>query len=106
MGEILLVLTSVAGHDQATALADKILYARLAACVNLLPAMQSFYTWEGQRQCESEIALHIKTTKARYAALQELIVANHPYQLPEIIAIPVAAGLPAYLQWVENETGS
>lgn len=103
---VLLVVTSVPDQGVAQLIATQILQKKLAACVNILPEMQSLYTWNGQQQATSESALFIKTTRACYASLQDLISKLHPYELPEIIAIPVVDGLPAYLQWVRNETGS
>jgi len=78
--------------------------ARLAACVNILPRVQSVYRWQGAVESASEIPLLIKTTAANYPALENAIRAQHPYEIPEIIALPVERGLPAYLNWVAAET--
>lgn len=92
--------------DTATAdrLATGLIEARLAACVNRLAAVQSVYRWNGQTETASEVPLLIKTTAERYAALETWLVAEHPYEVPEIVALPLAAGLPAYLAWAEQET--
>ncbi|MEW6613115.1 MAG: divalent-cation tolerance protein CutA [Pseudomonadota bacterium] len=74
--------------------------AGAAACAHLLPAGQSFYLWEGELQMAEELTLLFKSAAARYADLEALIRALHPYEVPEILAVPVAAGLPAYLDWV------
>lgn len=103
-GEALLVLTSLPTKEAAEKMARDLVERRLAACVNLLAPCRSAYRWEGSVQVEEEHPLLIKTTQDRYAAVEELVREAHPYELPEIIAVPVVAGLPAYLQWVESET--
>jgi len=97
----LLVLTTMPDHQAAEALAEKILRSNIAACVNILPEMTSIYVWKGKTQHGSENQLIIKTTAARYDALQALISDLHPYELPEIIAVPITHGLPEYLNWVK-----
>lgn len=100
----LLVLTNVPDVALARALAQQLVEQRLAACVNILPAVQSIYQWQGTVEQADEITLLIKTEQARYAQLEAAIKAMHPYQVPEIIALPIVAGLSAYLDWIENET--
>lgn len=104
MPDTVLVLTNLPDHASADSLARSLLEQRLAACVNLLPAVQSLYRWQGAIETAQEVALWIKTSQARYAELEAAIRAAHPYELPEIIALPVVAGLPAYLAWVHAET--
>ncbi|MCU6432184.1 divalent-cation tolerance protein CutA [Undibacterium sp. Jales W-56] len=106
MDNFLLVMTNVPDESIAQAIIQAVLEKKLAACVNVLPAVRSFYSWNGTPQLATEIALLIKTTEAKYIALQALIQSIHPYDVPEIIGIPIAQGLPAYLQWVLQETGS
>jgi len=77
---------------------------RLAACVNVVPGLRSLYRWQGKVHEDAEALLLLKTTAARYQALQERLRALHPYELPEIVAVPVSAGLPAYLEWVAAQT--
>jgi periplasmic divalent cation tolerance protein len=77
---------------------------RLAACVSVLAQCRSVYRWQGTIGNATEIPLLIKTTEARYAAVEAAILARHPYELPEILAVPIAHGLPAYLAWVAAET--
>lgn len=101
----LLVWTNLPDRQSADALAHHVLARRLAACVNILPAVQSVYRWQGAIEEAVEISVVIKTTAARYDALQQAITAMHPYEVPEIIAIPIRAGLPAYLDWLQKETG-
>ena len=79
------------------------LEAGLAACVNILAPCRSVYRWQGAVDSAHELPLMIKTTAARYAALEAAILSLHPYELPEIIAVPVGPGLPAYLDWVAAE---
>lgn len=105
MEQALLVLTNLPDAEQARALAQTLVERRLAACVNIMPAVQSIYRWQGVVEQASEVSLIIKSTQARYAELEAAIVAAHPYDVPEIIALPIAAGLPAYLNWIVAETG-
>lgn len=102
--EVLLVLTNLPDRDAAEQLANAVVEQKVAACVNILGACTSVYRWHGAVEHAEEIPLLIKTTGARYAALEAVIRRLHPYELPEIIAVPLAQGLPGYLQWVAAET--
>jgi len=104
--ESLLVVTNLPDRESAEKLAVLLVERRLAACVNILAPCASVYRWQGEIQHDEEHPLLIKTVPARYAELEASIRANHPYELPEIIAVSVDRGLPAYLQWVEAETQS
>ena len=104
MEAALLVITNLADADSARIMARALVERRLAACVNLLPAVQSVYRWRNAIEEAAEVTLVIKTTGARYAELEQAIKSLHPYELPEIIAVPVSAGLPAYLDWIAQET--
>lgn len=84
------------------ALAEAVVGEGLAACVNHLPGIRSTYRWKGAVTTDSEELLLIKTTEARFAALKERILALHPYELPELIAVPVTQGHQAYLDWVSD----
>jgi periplasmic divalent cation tolerance protein len=99
----LLCITTCPDLDTAQRIADALVEERLAACVNLLPGMQSTYRWQGKVEHAAEVLLLAKTTRVRMPALQERIVALHPYELPEVLAVE-AGGLPAYLQWIARET--
>ena len=102
--EPLLVLTTLPDRDSAQALASTLVERRLAACVNLLAECTSIYQWQGKTETSGEVPLLIKTTRARYPALEAAIADAHPYELPEIVAVPVTMGLPAYLEWVAAQT--
>jgi len=102
--ETLLVLTNLPDRPSAERLAQSLVEARLAACVNILAPCRSVYRWNGTVENAEEHPMLIKTTRDRYAALEAAIRAVHPYELPEIIAVPLAAGFPAYLDWVAGET--
>jgi len=102
--ETLLVLTTLPDGESADALAARLVEARLAACVNILPPGRSVYRWEGQVERTNETLMLIKTGAARYAALEAAIRTHHPYELPEIVAVPIAYGLPDYLAWVAAES--
>jgi len=100
----LLVITNLPDRESAERLAGLLIERRLAACVNILAPCASVYRWQGEIQRDEEHPLLIKTAQDRYADLEAAIRASHPYELPEIIAVPVVHGLPAYLAWVESET--
>jgi periplasmic divalent cation tolerance protein len=101
---ILLVLTNLPDRAAAERLADALIAKRVAACVNVLAPCRSVYRWKGAVQHDEEHPVLIKTTAERYPALESAIRAAHPYELPEIIAVPVERGLGAYLDWVAAET--
>ncbi len=88
----------------ARRIADALVRDRLAACVNILPGVQSIYRWEGAIACDDEVLLMIKTGRDRLQALQARVVALHPAELPELVAVEVAGGLPAYLDWVADNS--
>jgi periplasmic divalent cation tolerance protein len=88
----------------ATRIAQALVDERLAACVNVLPGVQSVYRWQGAVERADEVLLLIKTRAGRLSALSARIQALHPNELPEVVAVEAAGGLPAYLQWVVAET--
>jgi len=104
MDQTLLVLTNVPDFDCAQIVARTLIESRLAACVNLMPTVQSIYRWQGQIEEATEITLIIKTTSQHYESLQQAIVRLHPYDVPEIIATPIVAGYAPYLHWIATET--
>ena len=104
--EVLLVLTHLPDRATALTLANTLIEEKAAACVNILAACTSVYRWQGAVENADEIPLLIKTTAARYPALEAAIRRVHPYELPEIIAVPLAHGLPGYLQWVVREVST
>jgi len=104
MNEILLVITNLPDAQSAAKLAHQIVQSRAAACVNQLAPCNSTYRWQDKIESATEVTLLIKTTRSAYPRLEKLISMAHPYELPEIIAVPVTAGLPAYLSWIDSET--
>jgi len=100
------VLTNLPDADSAGRVARLLIERRLAACVNVLAPCTSVYRWQGALETASELPLLIKTTRAAYPALQATLREAHPYELPEIVAIPVQEGLPDYLAWVAAETAA
>ena len=104
MEQILLVLTNLSDTESARSLARVLVESRLAACVNLMPGVQSVYRWKGEIEQASEITLLIKTTQRHYAKLHHAIISHHPYELPEVIALPISNGYAPYLHWVVTET--
>jgi periplasmic divalent cation tolerance protein len=102
--EPLLVLTNVPDAATAEKLARALVDAHAAACVNVLAPCRSIYRWQGAVESATEIPLLIKTTRAAYPRLEQIVRAEHPYALPELIAVPIQQGLPAYLDWLAAET--
>lgn len=102
--DVLLVLTTLPDAPTAERIAGELVAARLAACVNVLAPVRSVYRWQGAVETADEVPLLMKTTRERYPALEAALRAAHPYELPEIVALPVAAGLAPYLAWVGEET--
>ena len=103
--DIVIVLTNLPDRAAATRLAALLVEHRHAACVNILAECTSVYRWEGKIRMATEVPLLIKTSSSAYPLLDERILANHPYALPEIVSVPLVAGLPAYLEWVAAESG-
>ncbi|WP_018604684.1 divalent-cation tolerance protein CutA [Uliginosibacterium gangwonense] len=102
----LIVLCNAPDQACAEQIAQICVERRLAACVNILAPCQSVYRWQGKVERATEIPLLIKTTEAAYPALEALVRSLHPYEVPEIIALCPATGLPAYLNWLATETDS
>jgi periplasmic divalent cation tolerance protein len=100
----MIVLTNCPDLEVADRIARTLVEQRLAACVNRLAPADSIYRWQGAVERTVEIPLLIKTTAERYADVEAAIRALHPYQVPEIIAWPITAGLPQYLRWIADET--
>lgn len=104
MSEALLVFTNLPDRATAERIAATLVTEGVAACVNVLAECTSVYRWQGKIERASEIPLLIKTTRAAYPGLESVLRKLHPYEVPEIIALPVTAGLPEYLNWVGQET--
>ena len=104
MSEFVMALTTVPGDFDSTALAQDLVGAGLAACVNIVPAIKSIYTWEGVPQADHEQQLFIKTTTDQVDALWEVLRSRHPYDVPEFLVLPIVDGHDAYLRWVDEST--
>lgn len=102
--EVLLVITNVPDRAAAERIAAELVTEGAAACVNILAECTSIYRWQGKIEHTSEVPLLIKTTRAAYPRLESTLRKLHTYELPEIIALPVSAGLPEYLNWVVQES--
>lgn len=100
---VIAVLTNLPDSDSAFNLARELVRLRLAACANVLSPATSFYRWKGRDEQATEFPVLMKSTRERYAELEAAIRELHPYEVPEIIAWPIEAGLPAYLEWVAGE---
>ena len=97
-----LVLCTCPDQETAEELARILLNKKCAACINILPGVISLYTWENKIEKTQEHLLLIKSTRAQFSTIQEMIVQHHPYELPEIIAVPITDGLPDYLHWIDT----
>lgn len=101
-----LVLTSLPDHDAARNLAQALLARRLAACVNIGTPVESMYHWQGQIETAREVPLAIKTRAVLYTQVEALIARLHPYEIPEIVAVPILHGSAPYLDWIAAETAA
>jgi len=102
MSEFVMALTTLPAKFDAVKLAEQLVNARVVACVNVLPGVQSVYIWEGQTEVSVEQQLLMKATRAQVPALWAALQARHPYQVPEFIVLPILEGNPAYLGWLSK----
>jgi periplasmic divalent cation tolerance protein len=106
MSEHLLVLSTVGSAEDAERIARALVERRLAACVNVVPGLTSVYRWKGEVQAEPERLLLIKTRVQRFEALRQALVELHPYELPEVLAVPLEGGHAPYLAWLDESVRS
>ncbi len=104
MTDALLVFTTLPSADKAAEVAKLLVEERLAACANLLPAVRSIYHWQGKLHDENEVLVLLKTRAEHLERLKLRILELHPYELPELLAVPVEAGYQPYLEWLAGET--
>lgn len=100
----ILVLTSLPDDESARALARSLVKGRLAACVNVGAPVESMYHWRGEFETSREVPVVIKTRQALYPAVEAAVLAVHPYELPEVVAVPVIHALAGYIDWIRAET--
>ncbi|PRQ21282.1 putative divalent ion tolerance protein, CutA [Rosa chinensis] len=100
----IVVYVTVPNKEVGKKLAESLVREKLAACVNIVPGILSIYQWEGEVQTDSEELLIIKTRQSLFEALTEHVKTNHPYDVPEVIALPINAGSLNYLEWIKNST--
>ncbi|MFQ6009144.1 MAG: divalent-cation tolerance protein CutA [Candidatus Zixiibacteriota bacterium] len=103
MENIRVVFVSIP-RDEANKLARGLVENRLAACVNIIPKIESYFWWDNKLNHDEEALLIIKTTRQRFDDLRAWVVNNHPYDLPEVISLPLSDGLSEYIEWVKRET--
>jgi periplasmic divalent cation tolerance protein len=103
MTEKIVVLSACGSEEEAARIAAKLIDARLAACVNLIPKIRSFYRWRGKIEDSTEWMLVIKTSRPCFEPLRSVLEAAHSYELPEVLALPVIDGSPNYLAWLDGE---
>ena len=100
--DAIVVFMTAANGEEATRLAEMLVGAHLAACVQILPEMESVYRWQGKIERQSEILLLAKTTRTKFAELEREVRALHSYDTPEIVAVPIVMGSAPYLQWLKD----
>src|SRR5450432_3031379 len=100
--EAIVVFMTAANRAEAARLADMLVKSHLAACVHLLPEIESVYRWQGNVERQTEVLLTAKTIKSKFAALEREVCAMHSYETPEIVAVPIAACSAPYLEWLVN----
>jgi periplasmic divalent cation tolerance protein len=103
MTDKIVVHSTCGSEEEAVRIAKRLVEARIAACVNLIPRVRSFYRWQGKVEDSAEWLLVIKTSRERFSALRTVLEAAHSYELPELIALPIVDGSPAYLAWLDSE---
>lgn len=104
--DAVMVYTTLDTADAARALVERLVGRRLVACGTIIPAATSVYRWDGAITAQGEALVLLKTTRARWADLRAAVARHHPYRVPELLAVPVLDGLPAYLAWVAAETSA
>jgi periplasmic divalent cation tolerance protein len=104
--DLQIVLCTVPDRDSAEQIATTLVAESLAACVNIVPGLTSVYRWKGAIETEAELLLVIKSSREVFTALRDRITALHSYELPEVIAVPIRDGLPAYLEWITTALAS
>jgi periplasmic divalent cation tolerance protein len=102
MSDAIMVLMTAGSREEAARLADVLVVARLAACVQILPEIESVYHWQGNVERSAEILLLAKTTQANFNALEAMVRSLHSYETPEIIALPITAASAPYLEWLTS----
>lgn len=106
VGQVLVILVMAVNQEEARRIGKGMVDAKLAACANIIPGIQSIYRWKGKVIKAQEVLIILKSTRLRYRALEKAIKAMHTYETPEIIALPVKEGLDRYIGWVRSETHS
>ncbi len=104
--DAIFVYTTVADHDAANRLAELLVETRVAACVHMIPGIVSVYRWQGKVRRDDEVQLVIKSDAGRFDAIETLLRENHPYELPEIVAVRVDRGSRQYLNWIASEVST
>jgi periplasmic divalent cation tolerance protein len=97
------VLNTIPSIKKARTLAGLLISRRLAACVQILPGIESHYRWRGKKETSKEVLLLIKTQISNYKKLKKTLLENHPYEVPEIICLPITQGSKSYLDWISKE---
>jgi len=104
VGQVLVILVTAANQEEARKIGKGMVNAKLAACANIIPRIQSIYRWKGKVVKAQEVLIILKSTRPRYRALEKAIKTMHTYETPEIIGLPVIEGLDQYIGWVRSET--
>jgi periplasmic divalent cation tolerance protein len=103
--KILLALSTFPDAETARRISNELVAEKFAACANILPSIESIYTWQGNVERANEAVVFFKLTEDRQTAFQEKLQSLHPYDVPEIVFVPIASGLPEYLRWVADNCG-
>jgi periplasmic divalent cation tolerance protein len=106
MTDKIVVFSTCGSEEEAVRIAKRLVEARIAACVNLMPKIRSVYRWQGKVEDSAEWMLLVKTSRPRFEAVRTALAAAHSYEVPEIIALPIVDGSPDYLAWLETELDS
>jgi len=104
--EYIIILSTINTETDAQRIAENLVKSKFAACVNIIPGIQSIYEWEGKQRSDAELLLLIKTTKEKEKDVYEFLIHTHPYETPEIISLPIQNGSKDYLNWISASVNS
>ncbi|PQJ29903.1 divalent-cation tolerance protein CutA [Rubritalea profundi] len=101
--EVILVYINFPNRESARQIGTGLIEKQLAACVNIIPEVESIYQWKGEVKVENEVMVIVKTTASRYKQLEAFVLEKHPYDVPEVISLPLSQGSESYLNWVQDK---
>lgn len=105
-GDYIVIMSTVSGATEGQKIAEELVNRSLAACVNVLPGVTSYYKWQGKTEVSNELVMLIKTRASNYGEVRDVIKELHSYEVPEIVALPITNGDESYLKWIDECLGT